>query len=96
MDTQAKSDGISMQLLTELVRRTGRNPWVNVPHKASDDFVTTFANYLYSNVSPKKTIYIEYSNEVWNTFFDQGKYAVAQATALGLSNYHKFYAKRSL
>lgn len=39
---------------------------------------------------------MEYSNEVWNTFFAQGQYAVAQATALGLPNYHKFYAQRSL
>lgn len=33
---------------------------------------------------------------MWNTFFDQGKYATAQATTLGLANYHKFYAQRSL
>lgn len=33
---------------------------------------------------------------MWNTAFQQGKYAAAQATALNLTNYHKFYALRSL
>lgn len=33
---------------------------------------------------------------MWNTFFAQGQYAVAQAAAQNLTNYHKFYAKRSL
>lgn len=33
---------------------------------------------------------------MWNAFFAQGKYATAQAQALGLANYHKFYAMRSL
>jgi hypothetical protein len=58
--------------------------------------VTKLANYLYANVSSNRLIYIEYSNEVWNTFFAQGQYAVSKANSLGLTNYHKFYAQRSL
>lgn len=94
--TQATEKGISYDLVSKLIRRTGRNAWINVPHKASDDFVTKLANYLKDNIPTKRIIYVEYSNEVWNTFFEQGKYATAQATALGLPNYHKFYAQRSL
>jgi hypothetical protein len=93
--SQAVTSGISIQLLTEIVTRTGRNAWINVPHQATDDYVTKLATYLKANLPQKRKIYVEYSNEVWNTFFDQGKYAVAQSTALGLANYHKFYAKRS-
>jgi hypothetical protein len=63
---------------------------------ASDDYVTKLAQYLKANISSNRLIYIEYSNEVWNGFFDQGKYAAAQATSLGLANSHKFYARRSL
>lgn len=63
---------------------------------ASDDYVTKLATYLKTNLPQGRTIYVEYSNEVWNTFFAQGQYATAQATALGLANYHKFYAMRSL
>lgn len=63
---------------------------------ASDDYVTKLAQYLNANVSSNRIIYVEYSNEVWNTFFAQGKYATDQAAKLGLANYHKFYAQRSL
>lgn len=95
-DTQAMPSGISIDLLTKIVKRTGRNAWVNVPHLATDDYVTQFATYLKNNIPSQRTIYVEYSNEVWNTAFEQGKYATAQATAQGMANYHKFYASRSL
>jgi hypothetical protein len=95
-DTQAGQSGISIDLLTKIIKRSGRNAWINIPHQASDDYVTKLANYLQTNLPQNRIIYVEYSNEVWNTFFDQGKYAVAQATNLGLANYHKFYALRSL
>lgn len=70
--------------------------WFNVPHLASDDYVTKLATYLKTALPVNRLIYVEYSNEVWNTFFEQGKYATSQATLAGLANYHKFYAKRSL
>ena len=95
-DTQAKPSGISIELLAKIVQRTGRNAWINIPHQATDNYVTKLAQYLKANISSQRKIYVEYSNEVWNTFFAQGKYAVDQASALGLANYHKFYAQRSL
>lgn len=88
--------GISIDLLTKIVKRTGTDAWINVPHLASDDYVTQLANFLSLNIPLQRKIYVEYSNEVWNTAFAQGKYATAQATALNLTNYHKFYASRSL
>jgi hypothetical protein len=95
-DTQAQPNGISMDLLSKIIKRTGRNAWVNVPHLATDDYVTQLANYLNTNIPQGRTIYVEYSNEVWNTAFAQGQYATAQATLLNLPNYHKFYASRSM
>lgn len=83
-------------MLTKIIQRTGRNLWINVPHLASDDYVQKLAQYLKDNLSSNKIVYVEYSNEVWNTFFAQGKYATDQASKLGLANYHKFYAQRSL
>jgi len=62
MDTQAKPNGISIQLLTDILKRTGRNAWINVPHRASDDFINKFANHLYNNLPTKRIIYVEYSN----------------------------------
>jgi hypothetical protein len=93
--TQATPNGISMSLLTKIVKRSGRNAWINIPHLASNDFVSQFATYLKANVPSNRLIYVEYSNEVWDISLDQGKYASTQATNLALSSSHKFYAKRS-
>lgn len=84
-----------MGLIAKIIQRSGRNAWINVPHLASDDYINKFATFLKANIPLNRIIYVEYSNEVWNTFFEQGKYATTKATNLGLSNYHKFYAKRS-
>lgn len=45
-------------------------------------------------------MFIEYSNEVWNTLFDQGKWAMSEGLRLGLSAdkyiaQYRYYAKRS-
>ncbi len=96
MDTQAQPTGISFDLLSKIVRQTGTNAWINVPHLATDDYVAQMAAFLRDSLPIKRTIYVEYSNEVWNTAFSQGQYAQAQANASNLTNYHKFYASRSL
>jgi hypothetical protein len=62
MDTQAQANGISIQLLTQIITRTGRNAWVNIPHKATNDYVTQFATYLLNNIPSNRIIYVEYSN----------------------------------
>lgn len=62
MDTQAQPTGISYDLLAKMIRRTGTNAWVNVPHLATDDFVTQLATFLRDNIPLKRTIYVEYSN----------------------------------
>jgi hypothetical protein len=61
-DTQAMPSGISIELLAKIIRRTGRNAWVNIPHLASNDYVTKLAQYLKANISSNRLIYIEYSN----------------------------------
>jgi len=61
-DTQALASGISIELIAKITKRTGRNIWFNIPHLASNDYVTKLANYFYANVSSNRKIYIEYSN----------------------------------
>lgn len=95
-DTQSGPNGICPDLVVELLRRTGRNGWINIPHMANDDYVTEYATLLFNKIPENQLIYVEYSNEVWNTFFLQGQYAQQQATALGLANHHVFYGTRSL
>jgi hypothetical protein len=62
MDSQAQPSGISIELVAKITNITGRNIWFNVPHLASDDYVTKLATYLKANVSANRIIYVEYSN----------------------------------
>ena len=55
--------------------------WVNVPHKASDDYVRNLAQLLKDNLEPDRVVYVEYSNEVWNGIFDQNGENLAMAVA---------------
>jgi hypothetical protein len=44
--------------------------WFCIPFKADDDYVRKYAEYLKTNLREDIKIYVEYSNEVWNGFFD--------------------------
>jgi hypothetical protein len=79
------------------------NPWFCQPHQASDDYVRQFAALVKRYLDPSLTVYIEYSNEVWNGIFAQHRYAEEQAKQLDLGPKErpwegaaKFYARRSV
>lgn len=57
-DSQASANGISPDLLTKIITRTGRNAWINVPHLASDDYVQKLASHLKANIPTKRTIFV--------------------------------------
>jgi hypothetical protein len=69
-------------MLSKIVRRTGTNAWVNVPHLATDDYVKQMATYLRDNIPLRRTIYVEYSNDAWNLGLAQGQYVFAQSQAV--------------
>lgn len=66
--------GIPWVYVAQLANTLHTNLWVNVPAHASDDYVKQLATYLKSAVASDLNIYIEYSNEVWNTGFEQASY----------------------
>jgi len=53
-----------------------------MPHAATDDFVRRYAELVYSSLRPDVSVFIEYSNEVWNPLFDGGDYALEMGTPL--------------
>ncbi|PID93827.1 MAG: hypothetical protein CSA95_05960 [Bacteroidetes bacterium] len=98
--TQTLYSGVSYEYLIELCNLTQKDLWVNIPHKASDNFITQFAAMLRDQADPNLKIYLEYSNEVWNGIFPQNSYAAAAAEELGYTGEPwelswKFTAKRS-
>jgi len=60
----------------------GADGWVNVPINYADADITAMATLYHSTLNTTSVIYVELSNEVWNTFFSQINYARAQGMAL--------------
>lgn len=51
------------------------DPWITIPHEATDDFVRDVATRFATGLDPSLKLYVEYSNEVWNGMFGQAVYA---------------------
>jgi hypothetical protein len=95
--------GVPVEGMVDLCNRQKVNPWFCLPHLASDDYVRQFALLAKSRLDPALKVYIEYSNEVWNSMFQQHRYAEDQAKKLGLGPKERpwegaamFHAERSV
>ncbi len=65
------SRGMAYEYIIQLCNTLQTDAWVCVPHAATDDFITQMAMLFRDNLDPNLTIYLEYSNEVWNWSFAQ-------------------------
>lgn len=74
-------DGVPLPVMLALANQQRKNIWVNIPHLADDDYVTRFAQAVREGLDPDLTVYVEYSNEMWNFQFEQTRWADAQAKA---------------
>lgn len=94
--------GVAWEYCIALANAADKDMWINIPHRASDDYVTKLAQLLRygSNASgtpytatqtnpvhppleSERKIYIEYSNELWNSgiYFPQGQWIRERARA---------------
>lgn len=73
------SNGVSWDHLIDLCNTKNSDIWVNIPHKASNDYIDSLATLLLNNLNSGLKVYIEYSNEVWNSIFSQYKYILNNA-----------------
>jgi hypothetical protein len=61
--------GVPVEVLIALANQTGTDPWFNIPHSADDHYVSKFAELVLNNLNSQRKVYIEYSNEIWNSGF---------------------------
>ncbi len=59
--------GGAWEYLIQLANVTGKDLWLNIPIAATDDYVTQLARLLKGGLDPGRVVYIELSNELWNT-----------------------------
>lgn len=89
-----KKDGIAWEYVVDLGNLTQKNLWINIPVHASDNYIRELAKLFKNKLNPYSEIYIEHSNEVWNSApgFEQTPYNKAAAIAeveSGKSNLNK-------
>lgn len=77
---QTAAAGVDYANIVALSNYTKADAWVNIPVKASDDYVRNLAKYLKANLNPTLNVHVEYSNELWNGGDQlQGTYNLLQA-----------------
>lgn len=72
-DARYSMKGVPLEVMVKLANVANSEPWFNMPHKATDDYVRQFADSVKGSLAPHLRVYVEYSNEVWNTMFSQGQ-----------------------
>lgn len=71
--------GAPVETMVKLSNRIHADPWFNMPHKATDDYISSFATAVKAQLSTDLNIHVEYSNEVWNGIFEQSTWTLQQA-----------------
>ncbi|HQI80514.1 MAG TPA: hypothetical protein PLR71_03045 [Deltaproteobacteria bacterium] len=69
--TQTGPRGVAIEHMVDLCNTLGADPWFCIPHAADRDCIRQFARLVKASLRPERKVYLEYSNEVWNTLFTQ-------------------------
>ncbi len=64
--------GMPYEAAIQLCNTIDADMWVCVPHLADDDYLRQLARLIRDTLEPQRHVYVEFSNEVWNTLFQQG------------------------
>lgn len=62
---------VPVSVMMELANTLDAAAWVNIPHTASDRFVQWLAAETARHLERELDLWVEHSNEVWNSVFDQ-------------------------
>jgi hypothetical protein len=82
--------------MAEMCDELDADPWISVPHALDDAGVRQMAALFAEKVPLRQKLYVEYSNECWNTQigFLQTEYCHGRGSLEGLSG-PRWYAKRT-
>jgi hypothetical protein len=86
----ATKSGAPVEVVIALSNLLGAHPWLTLPHQSDEAYARSFAQMLREKLDPALGVYVEHSNEVWNTVFAQHAYLTGRAKAFGvtLPQYH--------
>jgi len=78
--------GIPLEVMIDLCNRQGMDPWFCMPHRADDEYIRQFAQQVKRDLDPSLKVHVEYSNEIWNSVFEQTRYSGERGIELGLAD----------
>ena len=89
--------GVPLEIMIRLANEIGADPWFNMPHLATDDYIRKFATQVRATLDAQLKAHVEFSNEVWNWQFSQAQWAEQNAfDRWGEKNkWVQFYALRA-
>lgn len=74
--------GMPVETMMDLAKQSQADPWFSMPHLASDDFYRQFAQTVKSRLPANHKVYIENSNEIWNSIYPATHDATRRALKL--------------
>ncbi len=92
-----KPDGGAWEYVVNLANTVTMDAWINVPLSADAGYVRQLAQLFKDSLKSNLNIYVESSNEVWNTApgYEQSAYNHAWAQALGITDQQN-HARRTV
>jgi hypothetical protein len=95
------TSGVALEWMIDLCNRTRSHAWFAIPHLATDDYIRAFARMVREQLDPDLIAYFEFSNEVWNSMFEQTRWAQRNGVEAGLAERPweagwLYYAEQSL
>jgi hypothetical protein len=92
-----KNDGGAWEYIIELCNTVKMDPWINIPVSADSGYIASLAQLFKDNLVQGLHIYVESSNEVWNTApgFEQSLYSQEEADTLKIGE-HENHARRTV
>jgi hypothetical protein len=80
--TWASAAGVPYEVALQLANTLSADPWINIPVMADDNYITQLATLVHTKLGSTQKVYVEFSNEVWNSGFPQYAYANSQGAAM--------------
>jgi hypothetical protein len=64
---QSGVKGVAIEYAIDLANLTSKDAWLNIPLQVDDDYVVNMAKLIKDKLKQELKVYIELSNELWNT-----------------------------
>jgi hypothetical protein len=72
--TVKRRKGVPWEWVIEMSNQVSADAWINVPQRADDNYVSSLATLFRDNLRSDLRVFIEYSNETWNSTFTADNY----------------------